>query len=82
MYAAGEDDPEYVPEHMRMASESASDEEVYMTDEDDDDDESDEEELANHGRIFIPLMGAPMQLIQIDAMLLIHTRCGFIILRE
>ena len=46
------------PEHMRMASESASDEEVYMTDDDDDDDdESEEEELANHGRIFISSHG-------------------------
>lgn len=63
MYVAGDDDPEYVPEHMRMASESASDDEAYMTDEDDDDEESDDEELANHGRIFIPLMGASMHAI-------------------
>ena len=63
MRAAGDDDPEYVPEHMRMASDSASDDEAFMTDDDDDDDDSDEEELANHGRIFIPLMGAPMHMI-------------------
>ena len=46
-----------------MASDSASDDEAFMTDDDDDDDDSDEEELANHGRIFIPLMGAPMHMI-------------------
>ncbi len=39
-------------------------------DDDDDDDESEEEELANHGRIFIPLMGAPMHLIRMGARLL------------
>ena len=63
MHAAGDDDPEYVPEHTRMASESASDDEAFMTDDDDDEDDSDEEGLANHGRIFIPLMGAPMHVI-------------------
>ena len=48
-----------------MASESPSDDDVFMTDEDDEeDDEDDEEETTGHGRIFIPLMGALMHKIR------------------
>lgn len=48
-----------------MASESPSDDDVFMTDEDDEeDDEDEEEETTGHGRIFIPLMGALMQKIR------------------
>ena len=58
-----EDDPEYVPEHIWVAPESPSDDDVDMTDEDDEeDDEDDEEETTGHGRIFIPLMGALMHI--------------------
>ena len=54
---AGEDDPEYVPEHIWVASESASDDEVDMTDEDEDDSDEDEDEDEGRGRIYIPIMG-------------------------
>ena len=54
---AGEDDPEYVPEHIWVASESASDDEVDMTDEDEDDSDEDEDEGEGRGRIYIPIMG-------------------------
>ena len=54
---AGEDDPEYVPEQIWVASESASDDEVDMTDEDEDDSDDDEDESGERGQIYIPIMG-------------------------